>query len=90
MVHVNFASISVLNFYINFLVSVSGLCFTLTPLSNANGFVLTDNSSISCLTIPDVTAVTPLVEIQLTPDCKDAVENNQVSFVYELQQRINC
>ena len=72
--------ISVLNKNFYFFL-ISGACFNFTSLSTANGSVLTDYSATSCLTIPNVIGVTPLLEIELASDCKNAVENNRVRYV---------
>ena len=64
----------------NIKILVSGNCLTLTPLSDVDGSVLFDDRDETYLTIPNVKGVTPLVEIQLTSNCTDAVENNRVGL----------
>ena len=73
------------NYYRNIVnIAASGDCLNFTSLSGTSGSVLTDNSTTNCLTIPNVGGVTPLLEIELMPDCKDNVINNQVRFCCDL------
>ena len=63
---------------LNIQILASGNCLTVTSLRDVDGLVLNDNLDTTCFAIPTVAGGTPLVEIQLTSNCRDTVENNQV------------
>ena len=63
---------------LNIQILASGNCLNVTSLSDVEGSVLSDNLDTTCFAIPTVAGVTPLVEIQLTSNCRDTVENDQV------------
>ena len=59
-------------------------CLTFTSLNDFGGSVLHDGQDATCFTFPRFKGVTPLLEIELTSDCRDRVENNQVCFIWKL------
>ena len=77
MVHVKFVSIWI-SFHTEFYFLASEDCLTLTSLHAVSRSVLHDGQDATCFTIPEVKGVTPLQKIELTQECRNRVENNQV------------
>ena len=58
----------------------------MTSSNDFGGSLLHDDQEATCVSIPDVRGVTLLLEMQLTSECRDNVENNQVRFTQEIAQ----